>query len=205
MTGLGSNLRADHFAIATRIKDGANVLDVGCGEGALLSLLKAEKSVDARGLELSAERAAQCLVRGLSVIQGDADQDLAFFPDDGFDVAILSRTIQETRRPAHILTELARIAPEIIISFRNYGHWKRRWDLLITGRMPAPRGSDWHDAEALHPSTSADMIDLTRGLGLKLIAAAPATTGHVGAFRTGRLTQLNWSASDVILHLGRGR
>lgn len=197
-------IRADHRAIASRIKPGARVLDVGCGEGMLLRLLRDEKGIDARGLELSPVRTAKCLAGGLSVIQGDADEDLSYFPDDGFHVAILSRTIQETRRPAHILTELARIAPEIIISFHNYGHWKRRWDLLLTGKMPAPRGSAWHDSAALHPSTATDMIALSRSLGMELVAAASVTKDHVGDFQNIGLGWLNWRAKDVILHLRRG-
>ena len=181
--------------------DGAKVLDVGCGDGALLALLKGTKSVDARGLELSATEVGLALTRGLSVVQGDADIDLEIFPDDGFDVAILSKTIQQMRRPAHVLQELARIAPEVIISFRNYGLWSRRFDLLAKGRMPGHRA--WHDEGALHPSTAADMIDLTDSLGLKLIAAAPVNGTAIGEFRETGLSRLNWGADEVILHLGR--
>ena len=122
-------VRADHAAIAGRVPDGARVLDVGCGDGSLLALLKETRGVDARGLELSSQGVQDCLARGLSVIQGNADEDLEIFPDDGFDVAILSRAIQEMRRPRAILAELARIAPDVIISFRNYGQWKRRVNL----------------------------------------------------------------------------
>ncbi|MEE2878956.1 MAG: methionine biosynthesis protein MetW [Pseudomonadota bacterium] len=196
------NARADHLAIATRVPQGAKVIDVGCGNGDLLALLKAQRCVDARGLELSPEAAGLALARGLSIIQGDADSDLEVFPDNGFDVAVLSKAIQQMRRPAFVLQELARIAPEIIVSFRNFGLWTRRFSLFTTGRMPGHK--DWHDETALHPSTARDMIDLTEALGLQMVAIAPMRDGRVGAFRSSGLSRLNWGADEVILHLRRG-
>jgi methionine biosynthesis protein MetW len=194
-------IRADHRAIAARVPEGARVLDVGCGNGDLLALLKAEKNVNARGLELSPQEAGVALARGLSVIQGDADSDLEVFPDDGFDVAILSKAIQQMRRPVFVLQELARIAPEMIVSFRNFGLWQRRISLFASGRMPGHRA--WHDEGALHPSTARDMIDLAGDLGLSVVAMAPVRGDRVGAFRETGLSRLNWGADEVILHLRR--
>ena len=194
-------MRADHEAIVQCVRDGARVLDVGFGDGALLALLQARKHVRARGLELSSEQAGLALARGLSVIQGDADSDLEVFPDDGFDVAILSNAIQQMRRPDAVLRELSRIAPEVIVSFRNYGLWRRRLSLLQSGRMPGP---GWrHAGEALHPTTARDMIELADALGLCVVAMAAAGSGKVGAFREGGLSRLNWGADEVILHLRR--
>ncbi len=193
--------RLDHLAIASRIKPGAKVLDVGCGDGALLALLKRECEVDARGLEISEAGVQACLAQGFSVVQGDADIDLEVFPSDGFDVAIMSKSIQDMRRPGLVLKELARISPDVIVSFRNYGHWKRRVSLLTSGRIPAPRGGAWHDPEALHPSTAADLADLARSCGLTIEAMAPVSHRRVGRFRSGGLAQLNWGAPDAILHL----
>ncbi|MCI4644799.1 MAG: methionine biosynthesis protein MetW [Hyphomonadaceae bacterium] len=188
--------RADHLAIASRVPEGARVLDVGCGDGALLALLRDERGVDARGLELDSAEAGLALSRGLSVVQGDADTDLNIFPDDGFDVAILSKTIQETRSPAHVLAELRRIAPRILISFRNYGYWPRRFSLLTTGRMPSRRG--WYHEETLHPCTCADMLDLARETGLNVAAAAQVSSGRVASFRASGFGALNWFADEVI-------
>ena len=193
--------RADHEAISTRVPEGVRVLDVGCGNGDLLALLKATRQVDARGLELSSEMAGAAMSRGLSVIQGDADSDLEVFPDDGFDVAILSKAIQQMRRPDFVLQELSRIAPEVIVSFRNYGLWTRRLSLLRSGRMPGHRA--WHDEAALHPSTARDMIELAGELGLSMVAMAAVRNGKVGAFRDSGLSRLNWGADEVILHLRR--
>ena len=193
--------RADHVAIAGRVRSGARVLDVGCGDGALLDLLRERQGVDARGLELSSDLAGRALVRGLIVIPVDADQHLNLFPDDSFDVAILSKTIQQMRDPAYVLAQLGRIAPEVLVSFRNFGRWSRRWHLFWSGHMPAP--PPWHDAEALHPCTASDMTRLASGLGLRTLAMAPVGQGEVGAFREKGLAWINWSADEVILHLSR--
>ncbi len=194
-------IRADLLAIAGRVSAGVRVLDVGCGDGALLELLREKQGVDGRGLELSSDLAGRAVARGLSVIQGDADSDLDLFPDDSFDVAILSKTIQQMRDPAHVLEQLGRIAPEVLVSFRNLGRWSRRWHLLWHGRMPAP--PSWYDAEALHPCTASDMTALARRLGLRTVAMAPVGDGKVGAFRQGGRAWINWRADEVILHLAR--
>lgn len=194
-------VRADHLAIASRVPRGARVLDVGCGDGALLALLRDEREVDARGLEIDSAEAGLALSRGLSVVQGNADTDLDIFPDDGFDVAIMSKTIQETRSPAHVLSELRRIAPHIIVSFRNYGHWRRRLALLTTGRMPGRRS--WYDEETLHPCTCADMLDLAHQTGLQVAAAAQVSGGKVAGFRSSGFAGLNWSADEVIAEFER--
>lgn len=193
--------RADHEAIAQCVPRGARVLDVGCGDGALLALLKTRKDVLARGLEISSELAGVALARGLSVIQGDADHDLEVFPDNGFDVAILSQAIQQMRRRDKVLTELSRIAPDVIVSFRNYGLWSRRLSLLRTGRMPGP---GWqHPGHVLQPATALDMVELARAVGLRTVAMAPVRSGKAGEFRETGLARLNWGADEVILHLRR--
>ena len=102
-------LRPDLALIAANVIQGARVLDVGCGDGALMAELRDQRHVDARGLELDAHNVAECVARGLSVIQGDADADLAYYPDASFDYAILSQTLQTTKRPDLVLGELLRV------------------------------------------------------------------------------------------------
>src|SRR5687767_14968285 len=118
--------RADHLLIAEMVARGSRVLDVGCGDGSLLQLLTDTKAVDGRGVEVERERVNACVARGLSVIQGDADSDLADYPDAAFDYAILSLTIQSTLRPKEVLEQLLRIGRHAIVSFPNFGHWQVR-------------------------------------------------------------------------------
>ena len=163
-------LRPELARIAEMIAPGTRVLDVGCGDGALLEHLSHTKNVDARGLELSQAGVNACVARGLSVVQGDADTDLGDYPDQGFDFAILSQTIQATRNPQRILTELLRISRATIVSFPNFGYWKIRLRLAVTGRMPVTRvlSHPWHQTPNIHLCSIADFVDLTRTLNVRI-------------------------------------
>ncbi len=154
--------RVDHILIAEMVEPGSRVLDVGCGDGALLQLLAETKAVDGRGVELSRERVNACVTRGLSVIQGDADRDLADYPDDAFDYAILSLTIQATRYPKTVLENLLRIGHRAIVSFPNFGHWRIRAELLFMGRMPTTENlpEPWYASPDAHLCTIRDFVDL---------------------------------------------
>jgi methionine biosynthesis protein MetW len=154
--------RADHLLIAEMVAPGSRVLDVGCGDGALLKLLAETKSVDGRGVELSREKVNLCVKHGLSVIQGDADRDLADYPDQAFDYAVLSLTIQATRNPKTVLANLLRIGQRAIVSFPNFGHWMIRAQLLFTGRMPMTPNlpEPWYTTADAHLCTIKDFVDL---------------------------------------------
>ncbi|MGF1650135.1 MAG: methionine biosynthesis protein MetW [Hyphomicrobiaceae bacterium] len=159
--------RADHVLISEMVSRGARVLDVGCGDGSLLQLLEARCDVDGRGIEISRERVNACVARGLSVIQGNADSDLADYPDKAFDYAILSLTIQATREPKPVLENLLRIGRQAIVSFPNFGHWEIRWKLLTSGRMPRTRNlpEPWYLSPDSHLCTIADFVDLVAIVG----------------------------------------
>lgn len=156
--------RVDHQFIAEMVTPGSRVLDVGCGDGSLLQLLKVTKNVDGRGVEISRDGVKTAVARGLSVIQGDADSDLDDYPDQAFDYAILSLTIQATRYPKTVLQNLLRIGKNAIVSFPNFGHWKIRRDILLTGRMPmtANLPEPWYSTPDAHLCTIADFVDLCR-------------------------------------------
>ena len=173
MNRVTSPLRPDLALIAAHVAAGARVLDVGCGDGALMAALRDERGCDARGMELDSHNVAECVGRGLSVIQGDADVDLAFYPDASFDYAILSQTLQTTKRPDRVLEELLRIGRRAFVSFPNFGHWRVRTALLWGGRMPVTRllPVEWYETPNIHHLTIADFQDLVVQRGLKVEGA----------------------------------
>ena len=157
-----SQLRPDLAVIAANVKPGSRVLDIGCGDGALMAALRDERAVDARGMELDPHDVAECVAKGLSVIQGDADTDLVDYPDAAFDYAILSQTLQTTKRPDQVLEELLRVGRKAFVSFPNFGHWRVRASLLWRGRMPVTRllPVAWYETPNIHHVTVSDFRDL---------------------------------------------
>lgn len=162
--------RRDLQIIAEMIGDGSRVLDIGCGDGALLDYLVHKKGVDGRGIELSQAGVNSCVAHGLSVIQGDADTDLAYYPDDAFDYVVLTRTLQATRNPRDVVSHLVRIGRHAVVSFTNFGHWRVRLSLLAQGRMPVvgDDGQAWHDTPNIHLCTIRDFSLMCDDLGLKV-------------------------------------
>ena len=163
-------LRPDLRLIADMIAPGSRVLDIGCGDGALLAYLAREKDVDARGMELSQTGVNSCVRHGLSVIQGDADRDLDAFPAGAFDVAVLSQTLQATRQPRHVLEALIRIGKRAIVSFPNFGFWRIRLSLLRRGRMPVSEllNNPWYDTPNIHLCTIRDFVGLCDAIGVNI-------------------------------------
>ena len=156
--------RVDLVLIADMVDKGARVLDVGCGDGALLHLLRDTRGVDARGMELSQRGVNDCVAKGLPVIQGDADTDLNAYPDDSFDYVILSQTLQATRQPRKVLENMLRVGRRAIVSFPNFGHWRIRSQIAFGGRMPVTPNlsQNWYDTPNIHFCTIRDFVALTR-------------------------------------------
>lgn len=176
-----NDARVDHLLIAKMVERNSRVLDVGCGDGTLLQLLATERNVDARGIELSQAGVNECVAKGLSVIQGDADTDLSDYPDDVFDYVILSQTLQATRRPKVVLENMLRIGRRAIVSFPNFGHWRIRMQLMFKGRMPVTDAlsSPWHETQNIHFCTVRDFVELIDELGARIEKAV--AINHFGA------------------------
>lgn len=182
--------RVDHLLIAEMVEPGSRVLDVGCGDGSLLQLLSEQRGVDGRGVELDRDKVNASVARGLSVIQGDADRDLANYPDQAFDYAILSLTIQATRHPRPVLENLLRIGRRAIVSFPNFGHWQIRTGLLFGGRMPVTNNlpDNWYESPNAHLCTIRDFADLC--------AIVNADVERAVAFNSnGKRLPIKWSLS----------
>ncbi len=165
---LTAPLREDLRLVAGMIADGARVLDVGCGEGELLSYLVNHKGVDGRGMELSQGGVNSCVRNGLSVIQGDADHDLHDYPSQAFDYVVLSQTLQATMKPHEVLRHLVRIGKRAVVSIPNFGQWRMRVRLLTEGRMPRTPSlpHHWYDTPNLHLCTILDFLDLCDDAGI---------------------------------------
>ena len=201
--------RPDHRLIADLVEPGSRLLDVGCGDGTLLDLLAREKNVDGRGIEISQEGVNASVRRGLSVIQGDADTDLADYPDAAFDYVVLSQTLPAIRDPKGVLIELLRIGRSAIVSIPNFGYWRNRLHLLLRGRMPAARGAGepWHETPQIRPCTIKDFVMLCRDLEIGIDRRAQVDSrGKASGFKgTGRFANLFGEQAVFLLSAGRVR
>lgn len=200
MSQSNTALRPDLAVIADHIEPGTRVLDIGCGDGALMAVLRDQKQVDARGLEIDPAAVEQCVARGLSVVQGDADRDLSEYPDGAFDYAILSQTLQTAERPDLMLDQLLRVGRQAFVSFPNFAHWRMRRALLMTGRMPVTRHLpvSWYETQNIHHVTVTDFRELLRDKGVKAdrswFFASEREISAAGA---------NWRAEYAVFQLSR--
>jgi methionine biosynthesis protein MetW len=163
-------IRLDLQLIAEMIEPGTRVLDVGCGDGALLDWLQREKGVDGRGMELSQAGVNAAVASGLSVIQGDADTDLANYPDGAFDYVVLSQTLQATREPRRVLEQMLRVGKHAVVSFPNFAHWQVRARLVFGGRMPETDALPykWYDTPNIHLCSIDDFRALCTEMGVTI-------------------------------------
>ncbi|WP_321395074.1 methionine biosynthesis protein MetW [Emcibacter sp.] len=181
------DIRVDLLLIADMIGEDSSVLDVGCGDGVLLNYLVHQKNVDGRGIEISPEGVNKSIAKGLSVIQGDAERDIAYYPDNSFDVVILSHTLQAMSRPDLMLDQLLRVGRKAIVSFPNFGHWRVRGGLLLNGTMPVTKNLDhpWYSTPNIHFCTIRDFVNLCREKNITIEKQmAIDSSGHRMPFET---------------------
>ncbi len=154
-------MKKEFKVIADLLPDNTRVLDVGCGDGALMNLLVKEKNIEVRGLELNQNNVQECIYKGLPVIQGNAETELYQFPKQSFDYVVLSQTLQAFYQPDKVLKELLRIGKSVIVSIPNFGYWKVRTSLLFFGKMPITKTlpNTWFNTPNLHMCTIKDLFN----------------------------------------------
>lgn len=198
--------REDFKTIAALVTSRARVLDVGCGGGDLLDLLRRARHVDGRGIEISPAGVSACLARGLAVVQGDADRDLGDFAAGAFDFVILSQTLQAVRRPRAVLDQLLRIGARAIVTLPNFGHWRARLSLLLGGRMPvtAALPDPWWSTGNIRLCTLRDFTTLCAELAIRIDACAAFAAGEP-ARRIHPMSVVEaWRAESALFLLSRG-
>jgi methionine biosynthesis protein MetW len=195
--------RPDHEIIAHLIEPNSTVLDLGCGDGALISLLAHERGARARGLERDKTRVRACVGRGLAVVQGEAERDLAAFPSGSFNYVVLSRTLQALEQPREVLRQAGRIGEHVIVSIANFAHWRGRMGLLRSGRMPCAQmaATGWADGDILRACSIRDFAELAREMRFTIETAVPLSGGRPGAPFAKKLWRPNWFAEEAVFLL----
>ena len=185
--------------LAGLIEINSRVLDVGCGDGNLLLYLKKNKRIDGRGLEINQKNVQECLGKGLAVIEGDAEKDLINYPNRSFDIAILNQAIQQFYEPRKVLNELLRIAHKAIITIPNFGYWKVRLNLLLTGTMPVTKTlpHSWYDTPNLHMSSIKDFYNLCNLDNIKVIKSISISSNKISD-----ITSNNLDIKNLVSELG---
>jgi len=182
-------MKPEFKIISDLIETNMRVLDVGCGDGTLMEFLKNNKKIDIRGIEISKNNVQQCIGKGLTVIEGDAEKDLSQFPDGSFDFVILSQTLQAFLNPEKVISELLRVGKKAIVTIPNFGYWKVRLHLLIKGTMPVTRTlpDEWYNTPNLHMCTIKDFfnfcenrkINLYKSIALQNLKSSKITNSNL--------------------------
>lgn len=171
-------LRYDLGIIASWIKPGSRVLGLGCGEGELLYWLKREKNIRESGIEIQETKVVKCIEKGISVLQGDINEEIRDYPDNSFDYAICSQTLQQVYEPAALIQEMLRVAKMGVVSFPNFGHYKVRAQLCFAGRAPVTRELpySWHDTPNIRVLSLSDFERFSRQVGFRVLKRAAIHT-----------------------------
>tara|TARA_B110000881_G_scaffold194942_1_gene189311 strand:- start:17 stop:610 length:594 start_codon:yes stop_codon:yes gene_type:complete len=185
--------------IADLLPNQSRVLDVGCDDGTLIEALIKQKNIDARGVELEENKVKQCISRGLSVIQGNAETELSQFPDKAFDFVVLSQTLQAFYQPENVLNELLRIGKKVIISIPNFGYWQVRASLLFFGKMPVTKSlpDSWYNTPNLHMCSIKDFYHFCDKKKIKMNRII-----GINNERTSSINQVNLEMKNLLSEVG---
>ena len=190
-------MKPEFKIISTLIKKGSHVLDIGCGDGILMEYLKDEKKVNIRGIEISKSKVQNCIAKGLTVIEGNAEEDLKQFPDNSFDYVVLSQTLQAFLNPENVIKELLRIGKQSIVTIPNFGYWKIRLHLLLKGTMPVTRTlpDEWYNTPNIHLCTIKDFVFFSKKKEFKLSKSIAMRSNKVSYINNVNLNMKNLSAN----------
>ena len=192
-------MKNEFKVISDLIEDNKKVLDVGCADGTLMKFLKENKNVNVRGLEISKEKVQECIAKGLTVIEGNAEKDLKQFPDKSFDYVVLSQTLQAFLSPEIVLDELLRVGKKAIVTIPNFGNWQVRLHLLFKGTMPITKSlpEQWHSTPNLHMCTIKDFVNFIKFKEIKMIKTLALNSNN-----TSNITTNNLGTKNLFADLG---
>ena len=192
-------MKNEFKVISDLIEDNKKVLDVGCADGTLMQFLKENKNINVRGLEISKEKVQECIAKGLTVIEGNAEKDLKQFPDKSFDYVVLSQTLQAFLSPEIVLDELLRVGKKAIVTIPNFGNWQVRLHLLFKGTMPITKSlpEQWHSTPNLHMCTIKDFVNFVKFKEIKMIKTLALNSNN-----TSNITNSNLGTKNLFADLG---
>ena len=192
-------MKFEYKIITDIIEENKKVLDVGCDDGSLIEYLKKNKNVNIRGIEISKEKVQICIAKGLTVIEGNAEFDLKQFPDNSFDYVVLGQTLQAFVNPEKVIKELLRVGKKAIVTIPNFGHWKVRLDLLISGKMPVTKTlpNNWYNTPNIHMCTIKDFVNFSKTINFKIFKSLALTNKNVSI-----INNFNLSFKNMFAELG---
>ena len=198
-------MKNEFKVIADIIEKDKRVLDVGCGDGTLMRFLKDNKNIDCRGMEISKNKVQKCIEKGLTVIEGNAENDLIQFPNKSFDYAILSQTLQAFFNPELVINELLRVGKKAIVTIPNFGYWKVRLHLLIKGTMPITKTlpDEWHNTSNLHMCSIKDFVYFTKNRNFKISKSLALNNENISLIKDSNLGYKNLIADLGIFLIER--